>query len=186
MKSIVKAASLAALVGGFAFSTTAAAETDNGFYIGLGVGQASIGDIDGAEGGGSISFDGDDTGYKVFAGFNFAIFELVTLGVEGGYVDFGKADDGGLEVDANGFDLFGVAGVQLGPVNVFGKLGAIMWDADASGEGFQASDDGTDPAYGIGAGLQFGSFGVRAEYELFDIDGVDDVSLLSLSGTFTF
>lgn len=186
MNFLGKATSLALLTGGLMLSGTAAAESDNGFYIGLGAGQASIGDIDGGEGGGTTSFDGDDTGYKLFAGWNFAIAELITLGVEGGYIDFGKADDGGNEVDANGFDLFGVAGVQLGPVNVFGKVGAIMWDADVSGDGFQGSDDGTDPAYGLGAGLQFGSFGVRAEYELFDIDTADDVSLLSLSGTWTF
>jgi opacity protein-like surface antigen len=192
MKSIVKAASLAALVGGLAFAGSAAAETDNGPYIGFGLGSASIeadGSID--EMHGDFSFDGDDLGYKAFAGWNFALLDLVTLGVELGYVDFGEPDDGGAKVEANGFDAFGLAGVQLGPVQVFGKLGLIAWDADGSFGPDPVSDDGTDLACGVGAGLQFGSLGIRAEYELFDIDGsegvsVDDVSLLSASVLWVF
>jgi opacity protein-like surface antigen len=115
----------------------------------------------------------------------------VTLGVEAGYVDFGKPDDDGAGVDASGFDVFGLAGVQLGPVQVFGKLGVISWDADGSFGADSVSDDGTDLAYGIGAGLQFGSQGIRAEYEMFDIDGsedlsVNDVSMLSASVLWVF
>jgi opacity protein-like surface antigen len=186
MNTLGKVSSLTVLLGGLAMSGPASA-TDNGFYVGLGAGQALVGDLnfDGAEGG-SRSFDGDDIGFKAFAGFNFAILELVTLGVEGGYVDFGKADDGGVEVDSNGFDAFGVAGVQLGPIQLFGKAGVVAWDADASDGDGSVSDDGTDPAYGIGAGLQFGSIGVRAEYEYFDIDVIDDVSLISVSALWVF
>jgi opacity protein-like surface antigen len=186
MKTLSKASALTVLLGGLALTGPAAA-TDNGFYLGLGVGQAFVGDLDfdGAEGG-SISFDGDDVGFKAFAGWNFAILELVTLGVEGGYVDFGKADDDGIEVDSHGFDFFGVAGVQLGPIQLFGKAGVVNWDADASSSDASASDDGTDPAYGIGAGLQFGSIGIRAEYEYFDIDAIDDVSLISASAVWVF
>lgn len=189
MNTMRTAMSLAVMAGGLALSGNAAA-TDNGFYLGLGLGQSSINaDFDGAEGG--FSFDADDLGYKAFAGWNFAILELVTLGVEVGYVDFGKPDDNGVDVDANGFDAFGLAGVQLGPIQVFGKVGVIAWDADGSDGPDSVSDDGTDLAYGIGAGLQFGSLGVRAEYELFDIDGsedvsVDDVSLLSASVVWVF
>jgi outer membrane immunogenic protein len=115
----------------------------------------------------------------------------VDLAIEGGYVDFGKPDDNvgvdKLEIDANGFDLFGLAGVNLGPVGVFAKLGMVKWDADASvnGQGV-GDDDGTDLAYGIGARLKFGSLEARAEYELFDVDDVDDISLLSASIAWTF
>jgi hypothetical protein len=69
---------------------------------------------------------------------------------------------------------------------VFGKLGLIAWDADASEGPDSVSDDGTDPAAGLGAGLQFGSFGIRAEYEYFDIDSADDVSLISASALWVF
>lgn len=186
--------SSAILLGAMALPGAALAGSDSGFYIGAGVGQASIGDIndiDGGEGFSSSNFDGDDVGYKLFVGYNFGLIPFLDLAIEGGYRDFGQPDDtvGGtrVEVDADGFDLFGLAGIKLGPVGLFAKVGAINWDADvsAAGEG-SASDDGTDPAYGIGARLKFGSLEVRGEYEIFDIDGADDVDFLSASAVWTF
>ncbi len=45
---------------------------DSGFYIGAGLGQGSLDeDFDG------LSFDGDDTAYKLIAGYNFGIIPLV-------------------------------------------------------------------------------------------------------------
>ncbi len=169
----------AALASGSAF-----AGADSGFYLGAGVGQASVGDIN-IDGGEGFSFDGDDTGYKAIVGFNFGWIPLIDLAVEGSYVDFGKADDAGSNVDADALAAFGVVGVNLGPIGIFGKVGAVNWDAKVSVEGVSADDDGTDPAYGIGARFQLGSFQIRAEYELFDIDAAD-VDFLSASLLYTF
>jgi hypothetical protein len=166
-------------------SGPAVAGADSGFYLGAGVGQASVGDIS-IDGGDSFSFDGDDTGYKAIVGFNFGWIPLIDLAVEGSYFDFGEPDDGGVKVDADALAAFGVVGANLGPIGIFGKVGAVNWDAKASGEGGSADDDGTDPAYGIGARFQLGSFQIRAEYELFDIDAVDDVDFLSASLLYTF
>lgn len=177
---------LAAIAAGALLLPAASfAGTESGFYVGAGVGQASIGDIDSDEFG-EFEYDGDDTGWKIFAGYNFGLIPFLDLAIEGGYVDFGKPDDDGIEIDANAFDIFGLVGVNVGPVGLFAKAGLIQWDADASDGNDSGSDDGTDPAYGVGARLKFGSLEVRAEYELFDIDGVDDVSLLSASGVWTF
>jgi hypothetical protein len=170
----------AALASGAAF-----AGADSGFYLGAGVGQASVGDIS-IDGGEGFSFDGDDTAYKAIVGFNFGWIPLIDLAVEGSYIDFGKPDDGGIEVDADALAAFGVVGANLGPIGFFGKVGAINWDAKVSGDGGSADDDGTDPAYGIGARFALGSFQIRAEYELFDIDAADDVDLLSASLLYTF
>jgi len=180
---------IAALMGVSLLPAIALAGTESGFYLGAGVGKADAGDLD--DGSTNISFDGDDTGWKIFGGYNFGFIPLIDLAIEGGYVDFGKPDDNfgpnNLEIDANGFDLFGLVGVNLGPVGLFAKAGLVQWDADASVNGQDvASDDGTDPAYGIGARLKFGSLEARAEYEYFDIDNVDDVSLLSASVAWTF
>ncbi len=171
-------------------SAPAFAGGDGGFYAGVGVGQASADDdFDGGEGG-SLSFDGDDTGYKLIAGYNFGIIPLIDLGVELEYIDFGRQDDNidGLDVqlDASALAAFGVAGVNLGPVGIFGKVGAFSWDADVDIAGFgSAGDDGTDVAYGIGARFHIASFQIRAEYELFDLDGTD-LDLLSASLIYTF
>jgi outer membrane immunogenic protein len=167
---------------------TSFAGTESGFYLGAGIGQASVGDIDTPDVG-DINFDGDDTGYKVFAGYNFGLIPLVDLAIEGGYVDFGKPDDTvsgvPVEVDVNAWDLFGLAGVNIGPVGVFAKMGLVMWDGDVTADGDTFGDDGTDPAYGIGARLKFGSLEVRAEYEYFDADAAG-LDLISASGVWTF
>lgn len=180
---------LAAIAAGTLMLPVAAfAGTESGFYVGAGIGQASVGDIE-IEDEGEIDFDGDDTAFKVFGGYNFGWIPFLDLAIEGGYVDFGKPDDTvnnvNVEADANGFDLFGLVGVTLGPVGLFGKVGMISWDGDVSAQGESIGDDGTDPAYGIGARLKFGSIEVRAEYEYFDIDA-SDVDMISASGVWTF
>ena len=177
--------SLAAILLSIAPALPAMAGTDSGFYIGAGVGQSSAGDID--VGDFDVDFDGDDTAFKIIGGFNFGIIPLLDLAVEASYVDLGEADDGDLSLDADGFTLFGIAGTTLGPIGIFGKAGLINWDADATLEDVgSGSDDGTDPAYGIGAKFAIGSFQVRGEYEYFDIDAADDVDLLSVSVLYTF
>lgn len=166
-------------------STSAFAGGDSGFYIGGGVGQASVGDIDGGEGIGSIDFDGDDTGYKAIVGYNFGIIPLIDLGVEAEYVDFGEPDDGPVKVDANAIAAFGLVGVNLGPVGIFAKAGMFSWDADATDGIDSYSDDGTDPAYGAGVRFQIASFQIRAEYEYFDADPAS-LDLISASLLYTF
>lgn len=165
------------------------AGTESGFYLGAGVGRAGIGDFD-PDNTGKINFDANDTGWKVFGGYNFGWIPFLDIAVEGGYVDFGKPDDNvnntNVKVDADGLDLFALVGVNLGPIGVFGKAGAVNWDAKLSGGDESYSDDGTDPAYGIGARFKLGSLEIRAEYEYFDVDNVDDVSLISASGVWTF
>lgn len=165
-------------------SAPAYAGGDSGFYLGAGVGQGSVdGDLDGGEGG--FSFDGDDTAFKVLAGYNFGVIPLIDLAAEVEYVDFGKPDDGGVELDVSALAAFGVVGVNLGPVGLFGKAGVASWDADASFAGDSSSDDGTDPAYGAGVRFQIASFQIRAEYEFFDVDDAD-ADLLSASLLYTF
>jgi len=185
-----KALAVGSLLTAAMFSASAYAGGDSGFYIGAGIGQASVDDsVDGGEGG-SFSFDGDDTGYKAILGYNFGIVPLVDLGIELEYIDFGKPDDqvegSDVEIDGSALAAFGVAGVNLGPVGVFGKVGMASWDADGSIDGAEVvSDDGTDVAYGVGARFHIASFQIRAEYEIFDFDGTD-VDLLSASLIYTF
>ncbi len=186
-----KALAVGSLLTAAMFSASAYAGGDSGFYIGAGLGQASIDEsLDGGEGFGTFSFDGDDTAYKLIAGYNFGIVPLVDLGVELEYIDFGEPDDQILgseaEIDATALALFGIAGVNLGPVGVFGKVGMAAWDGDSSVDGIEvASDDGSDLAYGVGARFHIASFQIRAEYEVFEVSDVD-IDLLSASLIYTF
>ncbi|MEE4639753.1 MAG: outer membrane beta-barrel protein [Wenzhouxiangella sp.] len=162
---------------------------DSGFYIGGSIGRSLVdADLAGA-GTAPINFDDGDSAWKVFGGLNFDAF-VIDLAVEGGYVDFGGPSEqvagNDVRFDLNGWDVFGLAGVELGPVGVFAKAGLIDWSADATVNGTRVSgDSGTDPAYGVGLRFSLFSTELRAEYEFFDIDNAD-VSLLSLGAAWTF
>jgi len=92
----------------------------------------------------------------------------------------------GAKVDSDAVAAFGLVGVNLGPFGLFVKAGAANWDAKISGSDGSADEDGTDPAYGVGARFSLGSFQIRAEYEYFDIDAVDNIDFISASLLYTF
>jgi Outer membrane protein beta-barrel domain len=166
------------LVAALAITSLPAVAADNGVYIGGSVGLAGV-DI------GELDYNANATGFKVIAGWRF----LDWLSVEGGYVDFGSGDDDvlgeTLEVDASGLTVSAVGFLPIGPVDLFGKVGVIDWDADLSDGINSFGADGTDLAYGGGVQFRLGSLALRAEYEVFDFDGVD-VDLLSAGFTWTF
>jgi hypothetical protein len=189
MEQYQKAGFAAAVAAGLTgFSSQAAAD----WYIGVAVGEVTIETEDTIE---FVDFDFDesDTAFKLFGGYMFNEY----LGVEVAYVDMGSPSgsfgfDGGesLEAEVSGFTAYGVANLPLGPIDLFAKVGALAWDADLTvsyfGNELSASDDGIDLAYGVGARYRFGNVGVRAEYEIFDIDGVDDVFMWSVGAEYRF
>lgn len=171
------------------FIVFAPAESEAGGYIGGSIGQSYI-ELDAGTPAVPANFDEEDFGWKLMAGYNFD-FAVITLGVEADYVDFGAPSGDVLgsqiEVDTNGFAGFGTAGFDLGPVGVFAKLGVISWDASFSVDGFDAgSDDGTDPAYGVGVKFGLASVEIRGEYEIYDIEDSDDVAMLSVGLVWRF
>ena len=82
---------------------------------------------------------------------------------------------GGYKFDMSVVDL----GVELGPVDLFAKLGVIAWDVETTTFAGKVSDDGTDFGFGIGAGFDIGKVQIRGEYELYDPSDAD-VSMLSM------
>jgi len=180
MKRIL-ALSCAVLV--LSISGVALAGQKTGLYLGGSIGSSAL-DISK----GDINFDDDDFGYKIFTGFNFGIIPLINLGVEGSYVDFGKASSYQIlnhDVGVTGWDLFGVAGVNLGPIALFGKVGNIWWKSDSDYLQSILDKSGNDVAYGLGLLFQLGSLALRAEYEIFDID-VAKVDYISAGVSWTF
>jgi outer membrane immunogenic protein len=166
------------------------AMADSGFYLGGSVGNTAL-EVNIDDGlGGVVPFDESDFSWKLYGGYNFDL-PVINLGVEGGYRNLGGPSatiaTETFGIDVTSFDVFGVAGFDLGPVNIFGKLGFVSWDADLTVAGFDAgSDDGTDTAYGVGAAINLGSFAIRAEYEMFDISDVEDLYMLSAGFVYTF
>lgn len=171
-KSTLNAA--AALLATLCFSAPSFAET--GLYLGGSMGNAKVGYEDTDT---DVDFEGDDLGYKFFGGFQFT-----TLAVEAAYVNFGEIEDSGLSTEVSGFSAFGKLSMGIGPVEVFGKLGGFAWESDYSDAVDAFDDSGFDPALGFGAAFNFGGFGVRGEYEFFDIGDFDKVSMFSVGATF--
>lgn len=172
------------------------ATADSGFYVGGSVGGATI-EVDFGDTGipdFPTEIDEDDTAYKLFAGYKFDL-PGIDLGIEGGYVDFGKPDFGvevadvavDVELDPTGFNLWGIAGIEAGPIDLFAKLGYIFWDLEASvpGTSLNESDDGSDIGYGVGVGFGLGPLQLRGEYEVYDIDDAD-LSMVSLGIAYQF
>lgn len=151
---------------------------DEGFALGASYGYAKIEDSDE-----DFSFDANDSGYKLFGSYTLGN----GLGIEGGYIDFGAPDDTFLgqvaKIDATGWNLYGVGNLGLSDsFDLFAKAGVISWDADSSVNGIAVSrDDGTDLALGIGARLSANDrFGLRTEFEWFNIEDADAVWMASL------
>ena len=180
MQSLRRGLAASALAAALLVSGTAMA--DSGFYLGGSVGNTAL-EVNIDDGvGGFLPFDESDFSWKLYGGYNFDL-PVLNLGVEGGYRSLGgpsatiAAETFGIDITA--WDVFGVAGFDLGPVTLFGKLGMISWDADFTVDGFDAgSDDSQDTAYGLGASFNLGSFQLRAEYEMFDVSNVEDLYML--------
>jgi OOP family OmpA-OmpF porin len=198
----------------------AAQAQSQGWYIGAGVGQskannASCSDLSGVfDPGFSCSSNDTDTGWKLFAGYQFN----PNFALEGGYVDLGnfKASASGtvaaIPVTASGsnkasgfsFDAVGTLPVSE-EFGLIGRIGVFAWTLDstatASGGGVgppgttaSASDkpSGTGLDFGLGVKYDFNSVvGVRAEWQRFksigdDTTGKSDIDLLSASLVYRF
>jgi hypothetical protein len=152
-----------------------------GIFFGASAGESSI-EIEQVD----LEFDDGDTSYKGFFGFRFFKF----FGLELSYIDFGTPADRVLSEDIE-IDLWAADGSAMGIVplgkrfELFAKVGYVYWDGEvtvADGGGVEVTDDdGTDFAYGAGVAFKFGKFfALRGEYEIFDIEDTEDVSLASI------
>ena len=201
MKLYQAAFILTTVMATLCISTSALAGGDSGFYIGGSIGQASL-DVDTIETN-NFAFDDSDNAYKIMLGFNVGVLPLIDLGIEAAYRDLGSfegnigldnfAPGGNSEIDflrvssIDAIDVFGILTLNMGPIGVFGKVGFIDWEVDTNLADLNVSRSGSDAAYGLGAQLRFGSFAVRAEYELFEIDSAaDDIEMLSVGLSYTF
>lgn len=182
-------ATLAMVLG---VATAAGAEI--GPYLGASAGQTRVeidpGDVRTA----GFRIDDDDFAYKIYFGFELP----GPLAVEGGFRDLGRVTDENDLVlttsESDGIDAFVVGKLPLGPVSLFAKGGIIAWDTQVERRArgrlglpdLRVSDDGTDFAWGLGIAFELGKWGVRGEFESFEIDLPDDLTMLSVGVTYSF
>ncbi len=214
MRKQHKAALGALLVAGGAMALSPVANAANPFYVGAsgGIAQASYSatDLVNALPGytlSNVSVDDSDTGWKLFAGWQFH----PNFAVEAAYVDLGeiKSSYSATAVPdvqqllddtaaihpymANGFTLAGVASYNINPkASVMGKVGLFSWDAEAditeinTGANSKVDQDGTDLMFGLGAKYMVTpQWGIRAEWESYDLDW-DRVDFFSLGAEIHF
>ena len=155
-----------------------------GVYLGGGVGEASIEDSAGNPAG--TPFSESDVAWKAFLGYRFDLLPIVSLSAEGGYRDLGKPNTAVAEYSAKGFDYGALAGLGLGPVELFARVGGMEYDLDKRIAGTTFSFDGSAPVYGAGIRFNLLGAGVRAEYEKIDIDELDKVEMISVSVFYQF
>lgn len=196
---------LSLLVGVLSMACAAADETR--FYLGASAAYADLdedrGDVERSmtDAGFAATARVDDTDFawKVFAGYKLNAW----FGVEAGYVDLGKVDGdftitapvagrGSASADVDGFAAFAVARYPVLPrLDVFGKIGAFVWDVDGVAEftagatRFSTRDDdnGVSAAFGLGAKYDISdTLGLRVEWERYaDISEDDnDADLFSI------
>ena len=164
-------------IAALALSASASA-ADNGLYLGGSIGQSNV-DIDR----GLARIDENDTAYKIIAGLR----PLDWLAVEASYVNFGKPEKGTQKADSDGVTAFVVGFFPIGPIDLFAKGGLINADTSVITSGTKVfSEKGTEFAYGAGAQFRLLSLSVRAEYERFDVNKVNDLNMFSIGVTYTF
>jgi hypothetical protein len=171
-----------------AASLTAFSAYANGIYVGGGVGSATIKDSPGNSAG--TQFDETEAAWKAFGGYRFDVLPIVSLSAEAGYRDLGKpsATAGGIPVEykLTGFDYAALAGVGLGPVEVYARIGGMQYDLKKTMGVTETKFDGSAPVYGIGAQFSLFGIGVRAEYEKIDIKQLDNVDMIPVSAFYRF
>ena len=166
----------------FIFVTTPAFA--GGVYLGGGVGSAYIEDSSGNPSGNS--FDESSTAYRLFGGYRFDAIPLVKLSGELGYRDLGNPSAGSQGYELSGFDYSALAGIALGPVEVYARLGAVQYQLEKTSTGATTDFDGTAPLYGIGASFKLFGLGVRGEYEVMDVDELERTDAIWVSVFYEF
>jgi outer membrane immunogenic protein len=186
MENLMKRSTLAALLLTLV-STAAFAENDSGFYLGAGAGQFNVETDDIS----SSTFEGDDTVYKVFAGYRFSPY----IGIELDYIDLGAPSDTigniNLEAEINGFAPYFIVTLPLGPIEAFGRVGYYFYNVDIKGSAGAIAtsfdDSAEDLVYGAGLGITlFEHLHARLEYEFFDIEDTESANAVWVSGAWRF
>jgi OmpA-OmpF porin, OOP family len=186
----VKRQSLIAAIGvalASASSPSPAQQPMERWYAGAAIGQSALKIDDSAVGvtgasTQSISKEESDTGFKLFAGHRFTN----TLGVEVGWVDFGKfvarnsvgpaPGSSSLDIKMSGFNIDGVGTWRLGNrFSLLARLGGLISETKvsraASGSvalGAAASEKKSEVNvhFGVGVGYDFSrALSARAEFE---------------------
>ena len=111
------------------------------------------------------SLRAQNTGYQVAAGWR----PIDLFAGEVNYVSFGRAHGGVNYADTDGIGVSALGFLPIPLVDVYGRLGLVNWRANVHSPFSSFHRSGSDLAYGVGAGMHWGSLGARLEYQRFDV-----------------
>jgi hypothetical protein len=155
----------------------------SGFYLGFHGGTSGL---DVRLGESNIRLESKDFAWKGLAGIGLGRF----VAVETVYVRFGTAKDtvAGVTIEQKlwGWDTAGLLKINIGPIDIYGRVGGIYWKAEAGVGPVSVSDDGFDVNYGGGFGLVLGKLEIRGEYVWYDAGDIGEPWMASLGLTIGF
>jgi len=148
--------------------------------------QPALDDVDDV----GIDFSDSSNAMKVFGGWRFNRF----FALQADYVDFG--DQSGRVAtsvspatnDVQGISPSVVGTLPIGPVELFGRAGFMIYEVDMNLTGGRIIDEsGTDMVWSGGLGLDIGDrLNLRLEYEKIDIEELDEAKALWLNAAWKF
>jgi hypothetical protein len=167
------------------------ARGDSGIYVGAGLGQSNMKDVPGNPGAApGATFDEAGAAGKAFVGYYFDWIPLVKFAAEVGYRDLGKPAGSVsgvvVEYQATGFDYGVLAGLGLGPLDLFARVGGMNYDLKKTVGSTSNDYTGNAPVYGVGVWFKVFGFGVRAEYDVIDIKQLDSAQMATISAFYQF
>jgi len=163
---------IAAMLGSAAMAVSAGAvaqQADTGWYVGASIGQSDL-DID------------KDTAWKFSLGYQLNR----NLSVELGYTNLGEVSEGGVDVEATGWEVIGLYKFPVAnQLSIYGLAGIAMVEAEASFLGVTVSDDSTELTFGVGAQYDFSrNMGLRAQWQRYGAD--EDIDVISIGVAIKF
>ena len=164
-------------------------ENDNreGFYLGVGLGDFSS-SVDSLEDFDELDLDSDDTAMKAFGGWRLNRFLAFQLD----YIDFGDSSTNAnalnIRSNTSGLAPTVIGTLPIGFFELFAKAGMMWYDVDFDIENDPSlSDSGEDPIYGVGVGVTLVErLSLRLEYEVVDIDALEDAEAVWLTAAWRF
>ncbi len=177
-------------------------ENESGPYVGGGFGNfdVTIEDIEGlTDAIGDL--DTDDSAWKLFFGWRFNRF----FSLEADYIDLGNprgnfdasGTSGDYQLELSGFAGYAIGTLPIGIFELSGKIGYYFHDVEinvdldnigpGNGDVIGSDESGEAVVYGVGAGVTlFDSLNAKLEYELFDVDELDDAYAFWLTAAWRF
>lgn len=153
-------------------------------YLGGSVGSSSIETKTTSIGNEDLKIDKNGFAYKILAGYK----SPKLIGLEVDYRNLGTVKNKllGTEFESNvkGFDIFVTGTLNFAFLEVFAKAGYFFWSSELKGGNFSQKTDDGDFVWGVGAGLGLGKLGVRAEWEMFNVGDLENLSMLSAGITY--